>query len=148
LKTEITDKDDPPGENLASPDDPQIKPSADAQVHSQWKYRITALDMACEIDGIAQTSVERTISEVLILHSSISEIIAQHLPLTAEAAPKEGFQHTRTTNPIFTELSPLERLRVCGTLLKGILEQHGSSIGSNTQCEFFSNESIPSLACS
>ena len=115
-------------------DDSHIKPRADGQDYSELKYRITVSDIAYGTHGISETSVDRTMSEVLTLHSSISEIIAQHLPSTAEAASQEEVQHTDATNQIFSKLSPLERLRVCGNLLKMMLEL--PSIGSDKQCEF------------
>ena len=102
----------------------------------QWKYRITLSNMASETN--AQTSVEKTMSEILMFHTSISEIMTNHLPSTSSAF-QEGFAHTDTLNPILQKLSPLERWRASGTMLQRMLEMDGSDvIMRDKQCKLYS----------
>ena len=85
----------------------------------------------------AQTSVEKTMSEILIFHTSISEIMTDHLPSTSSAF-QEGFEHTDTLNPILQKLSPLEHWRVSGTMLSNVSIMDGSDmIIRDKQCKLY-----------
>lgn len=102
------------GNNLPPSIDPQTT-SADNQVNYQWKYRITATDIGCETSS--KVEVERTISEILVFHTSISEIIANNLPSASEVLA-QGVTHDSHLD----KLSPVDRLRVSGTLLQRVLD--------------------------
>jgi len=116
---------------LQASTDPQNKPAADNQVCNKWKYRIMAIDAMCETDGNAQASVERSLSEVLLFHTKISEIIAKHLPSTAEVMSQEGF------SPVFHKLSTIEHLRVSGSILQRVTEINLPAVSSSSLVKVF-----------
>ena len=102
---------------------------------NEWKYRITLSNMESETN--AQTSVEKTMSEILIFHTSISEIMTDHLPSTSSAF-QEGFEHTDTLNPILQKLSPLEHWRVSGTMLSNVsIMDESDMIMRDKQCKLY-----------
>jgi len=122
---------------LSPSTDHQNKPYADNQVHNKWKYRITATDALCGTDVNTQGSVERSMSEVLLFHTRISEIIAKHLPSTVDVVSQEGFRHADTSNPVFEKLSPFERLRVSGIILQRVIDVNPPSISSSSLIKVF-----------
>jgi len=119
------------------PIDSQNKPPSDDRVKTKWKYRITASDAFCGTDVESQSLVERSLSEVLSFHTKISEIITKNLPSMVEIVSQKEFRHADTGSSVFKKLSPIERLRVSGSILQRVTEIDPRSVNSCSLIKVF-----------
>jgi len=122
---------------LQPPIDSQKKPPSDDRVQTKWKYRITASDAVCGMDVESQSLVERSLSEVLSFHTKISEIITKNLPSMVEVVSQKEFRHADTGSSVFKKLSPIERLRVSGSILQRVTEIDPRSVSSCSLIKVF-----------
>ena len=129
---ETSDTSSETGKNLATPQ--QIDQKAQAKIndheHIQWKYKITSTEIGNGSEITAQTSAERTITDVFMFHALISEILANHSPYAREIY-QEDVILTNNISPVFQNVSPLERLRVSGSLLQKMLNVETPSASVN-----------------
>jgi hypothetical protein len=106
----------PPGVN------PWKQPSLDIQRPCRWEYKIVATEVGGAFGAGVQTSVERSTSEVLAFHTSISEMIAHHVPTMAELVIPACADYS-----ILQKLSPFHELRISGQLLQKFLDANTST---------------------
>lgn len=106
----------PPGVN------PEKQHLLDIQRTCRWEYRIVATEVSGAFGAEVQASVERSTSEVLAFHTTISEMIANHLPTLAELVIPACAESS-----ILQKLSPLDELRISGQLLRKFLDANTPS---------------------
>jgi hypothetical protein len=110
-----------------------ILSSLDSQ--SRWKFRISATDISDGTSAKGQSSVEKTISEVLTFNTFISEMISNHLPTTAG---HNFHQAQLPTHSILQKLSPLDMLRTAGSLLQKFVDSPPSMMDKKCMFHIFS----------
>jgi len=101
---------------------PEKQLTFDSQGPCRWKYRIMATEVSGGSGVGVQASVERTTSEVLTFHTRISEMIANHLPVTAGFISQQVLIPACADTSILQKLSPLDGLRISGQLLHKFLD--------------------------
>ena len=92
-----------------------------AKPHHQLKYEITLTDVCNEVGS---HSVERSISELLVFHVAISEMLTKAGVPRDHHRPDSVGEASSTT---IYQTSPFERLRVAGSLLERMIEGHTPS---------------------
>lgn len=99
-----------------------VAPAAndDEECHN-LKYEINCTDIGDGAVTCATISVERSVSDILIFHTLISEILANKLSHEAEFVCEKTVDVVGNMNRTFSKMSNLERLRVSGTLLQNTL---------------------------
>ena len=113
------------------------------EVRYQWKYNMEVTDMktsqADECSVVA--SAERTLTELLTFHTHILESIASLPSSMTKFASQDGDDVTNSS--IAEKLSPIDRLRVAGSLLQGVLQFNPSVNNSpmlmDNHCELYFN---------
>lgn len=106
--------------------------SLDSQ--SRWKFRISATDISDGTSAKGQSSVEKTISEMLAFNTLISEMISSHLPATAGHNFHQAQLPTHSDNLILQKLSPFGMLRTAGNLLQKFVDSPPSMM--DKKCMF------------
>jgi hypothetical protein len=109
-----------------------IPSSLDSQ--SRLKFRISATDISDGISAKGQSSVEKTITEVLTFNTHISEMIANHLPTTAGHNFHQALLPTHSDSSILQKLSPFDMLRTAGSLLQKLVDSPPSMM--DKKCMF------------
>ena len=103
--------------------------------HSRLKFRISATDISDGTSAKGQSSVEKTISEVLTFNTFISEMIANHLPTTAGLNFHQAQLPTHSDSSILQKLTPLDMLRTAGSLLQKFVDSPPSMM--DKKCMFY-----------
>lgn len=131
-------------ETMQSSDITEKNPSASFDYDEQqqatthtpdWKYKIICTEIGSGSEATAQSSVDRSLTEVLMLHALVSEIITSE---SYAAATEVSYQPgSDLFNPVFAKMSTLERVRVCSTLLRGIIDAgaSASTLVKDKHCE-------------
>lgn len=98
---------------------------------TQRTYRITSTEIG---DGSTETvrHVEKSLSDILLLHALISEELSSHYSCAAEVTFQEATEGIDSLNQVFHRLPPLERIKVTGSVLQGILDASKWSIDSHS----------------
>ena len=113
------------------------------EVRYQWKYNMEVTDMkTSQADKCSVVaSAERTLTELLTFHTHILESIASLPSSMTKFASHDDDDVTNSS--IAEKLSPIDRLRVAGSLLQGVLQFNPSVDNSpmlmDNHCELYFN---------
>jgi hypothetical protein len=120
---------DEPFESLLEVQSVQAEKNCSESKH--LTYKITSTEIG---DGSTEAVhyVEKSLSDILLLHALISEILSSHYDCAAEITFQEATQGVDSLNPIFQRMRPLERIKVSGSVLQGILDASKSSMYSHS----------------
>jgi hypothetical protein len=100
----------------------------------QMKFKITSTEVGT---GMSE-SVFKSLSDVLIFNALISEALSSY-DCAAQVAYKEETEGVESMEG-FHKLTSIEKLRVCGSMLQGILDASnlsGSTSIQNGHCKFY-----------
>ncbi|KAL3803648.1 hypothetical protein HJC23_003702 [Cyclotella cryptica] len=98
----------------------------------QWTYKVTSTEIGNGGSAEKVRYVEKSLSDILLLHTLISETLSSHYSCAATVTFQEATQGIDSLNPAFQRMPPLERIKVSGSVLQGILDASKLSIDSDS----------------